>query len=59
MDNPEKLATYGTQDDDKQNTTQYNMCWTSLCANKQKSRKLKIQTTGGKDEPNMVFIWKS
>ena len=36
MDNPEKLATQGTQDDDKQNTTQYNMCWTLLCANKQK-----------------------
>ena len=38
MDISEKLATQGTQDDDKQttNTTQYNMCWTSLCANKQK-----------------------
>jgi hypothetical protein len=23
MDNPEKLATYGTQDEEKQNTTQY------------------------------------
>ena len=23
MDNPEKLATYGTQDEGKQNTTQY------------------------------------
>ena len=29
MDNPEKLATQGTQDDQKQNT-QHKMCWTSL-----------------------------
>jgi len=28
MDIPEKLATYGTQDEEKQNTTQHNMCWT-------------------------------
>lgn len=27
MDNPEKLTTYGTQFDEKQ---QYNMCWTPL-----------------------------
>ena len=34
MDNPEKLATQGTQDEDKQNknTTQYE--WTPLYANK-------------------------
>jgi hypothetical protein len=32
MDNPEKLATQGTQDEDKQNknTTQHNMCWTPI-----------------------------
>ena len=31
MDNPEKLTTWRTQDEDKQNknTTQY-MCWTAL-----------------------------
>ena len=35
MDNPEKLATQGTQDEDKQNknTTQHNG---PLCANKYK-----------------------
>ena len=35
MDNPEKLATQGTQDEDK---TQHNMCWTLLhvYANKHK-----------------------
>jgi hypothetical protein len=32
MDNPEKLAAYGTQDEEKQNKskTQLNMCWTLL-----------------------------
>ena len=29
MDNPEKLATQGTQYDEKQ----HKMCWTPLCAN--------------------------
>ena len=37
MDNPEKLATYGTQDEKKQKTkTQHKMCWTPLYANKHK-----------------------
>ena len=36
MNNPEQLATQGTQDEDKQNKTQHNMCWTPLCANKHK-----------------------
>jgi hypothetical protein len=31
MDNPEKLATQGTQHEEKQNK---NMCCTLLCANK-------------------------
>ena len=30
MDNPEKLATQGIEDEEKQN----NMCWTPLCTNK-------------------------
>ena len=40
MDNPEKLATLGTQNTrqtktkTQHNTTQHNMCWTPLCANK-------------------------
>ena len=29
MDNPEKLAAQGTQDEEKKNT-QHNMCWTPL-----------------------------
>ena len=35
-DNPEKLATQGTHDEEKQNTTQHNMCWTPQYANKHK-----------------------
>jgi len=37
MDNPEKLETRGTQDEEKQkhNTTQNKMCWTPLCAKTQ------------------------
>ena len=38
MDNPEKLATYGTVHKMKKNETktQHNMCWTPLYANKHK-----------------------
>ena len=37
MDNPEKLATQGTQEDEKNKTnTEHNMCWTPLYANKHK-----------------------
>ena len=57
MDNPEKLATVGTQDEDKikcvghhytqANTTNINKTWALL------------QTTGGKDEPNIFYMRKS
>ena len=40
MDNPDKLATLGTQDTKrrktKQKKTQHNMCWTPLYANNHK-----------------------
>ena len=57
IDLPEKLATQGTQDEEKQNknTTQHNMCRTHLYVNKHKQRTQDmslIQTTGGKDETN-------
>ena len=43
MDNPEKLATYGTHDEKKTKTkTQHNMCWTPLYANKHIYRKQDI-----------------
>ena len=36
-DNPWKLATEGTQDENKNKTkTQYTMCWTPQCTNKHK-----------------------
>ena len=35
MDNPKKLSTLGTKDEDNQNKqTQHNMCWRPLCVNK-------------------------
>ena len=37
-DNLEKLATWGTQDDEKQIKTQHNMYWTPLYANNHKQR---------------------
>ena len=42
MDNPQKLATFGTQDKRRtraQQTTQHNMWWIPLYANKHKKRK--------------------
>jgi hypothetical protein len=36
MDNPEKLATFGTQDEENKAKAQHNMCWTSLYINKHK-----------------------
>ena len=65
MENPEKLATLGTQNTRRRQTkqkTQHNMCWTPLSAtntnNVNKTRAL-LQTTGGKDESNIVIIRKS
>ena len=39
MPNPEKLATQGTQDEDKQSKTQHEIYWTPLYENKHKQRK--------------------
>jgi hypothetical protein len=42
--------------------TQHNMCWTPLYANKEKKVNKTgalIQTTGGKNESNIVFMRKS
>ena len=36
MDNTDKQATQSTQDEQKQNKTQNNMCWTPLCTNNHK-----------------------
>ena len=57
MDNPEKLAIQGTQYADKQNKTQHNMYghhyMQTSTKNVDKTWAL-LQTTGGKDEPNIV-----
>ena len=36
MDNPEKLAIQGTQDEENKTNTQHKMCWTPLYRNKYK-----------------------
>ena len=36
--NTEKLATYGTQDEENKTKTQYHLCWTPLCTNKHNVR---------------------
>ena len=55
MDNPEKLATQGTQGEEKQNntTTQY-MFDTTIRKQTEIAWSL-LLTTGGKDEPNIGF----
>ena len=64
MDNPEKVATLGTQDTRRRQTkqkTQHNICWTPQYAHTNNVNRtwVLLQTTGGKDEPNIVFMRKS
>ena len=60
MGNPEKLATYLMQDVDKQskNTTQYVLDTTMCKTNTNNVSKALafLQTTAGKDEPNISFF---
>ena len=55
MDNPDKLETQGTQDEDKhnKNTTQYVLDTTTR---KQTQIMLIRQTAGDKNEPNINFF---
>jgi hypothetical protein len=62
MDNPEKLAILGTQDTRQRQTKQKH---NTICVghhhiqtNKTNKTWTLQQTTGGKDEPNIAFMWK-
>ena len=61
IDNPEKLATKVTQDEEKQNknTTHYVLDTTQTNTNNVNKKWALVQTTGGKDEPKIVFMRKS
>jgi len=65
MDNPAKLAILGTQeqDEDKQNKKHDTICVAHHCMQANTNNVNKtctlLQTTGGKDEPNIAFMWKS
>jgi hypothetical protein len=60
LDNPEKLAAYDTKDEEKQSITQHirgeNLF---MQTNTNNVKKDILQTTGGKDEQNIVFMRKS
>jgi hypothetical protein len=62
LDNPEKLATKGTQDEEKhsKNTTHcvehHNM---QANTNNVDMTRALIKSTGGKEEPNIIFMQKS
>ena len=59
MDNPEKLATQGTQYDEKHNTICIGYHFTQTNTNNVNKTCPLLQTSGGKDELNIVFMWKS
>ena len=56
MNNPEKLAQYGTQDKDKQNPICAGHHYTQANTNNVTKTWALLQTTGGKDGPNIVFM---
>ena len=61
INNPEKLATQGTQDEDIQNKN--IICvghpYAQTNTNNVNKTGVFLQTTGGKDGPNIVFMRKS
>jgi hypothetical protein len=59
MDNPEKLATLGTQDEDKQNKTktQHNICWTPLIIHKQNTNNEIRHDPSNKQLEVGGFLW--
>ena len=63
MYGPEKLAAYDTQNEDKQNkkhnTIYVGHHFKQTNTNNVNKTRVFLQTTGGKNEPNIVFMWKS
>jgi hypothetical protein len=61
MGNPENLATLGTQDEEKQkhNTICIGHHYAQTNTNNINKTCALLQTTGGKDELNIVFMRKS
>ena len=57
-DNPEKLVTQDTQDEEKHNTICVGHHYAQAKANNVNKTSALLQTTGGKDEPNIVFMRK-
>jgi hypothetical protein len=59
MDSPEKLATQGTQYEEKYNTICVGQRYAQTNTNNVNKKRALLQTTEGKDEPNIVFMRKS
>ena len=55
MGNQEKLATQDTQDEDKRNSICVGHHYSQANTNNVSKTWALLQTTGGKDEPNIVF----
>ena len=63
MDNAEKMATQGTQDENNTKQKHNPICvghhYAQANTNIVNKTRALLQTTGGKDEPNIVFMRKS
>ena len=59
MYNLEKLATQGTQNEEKHNTICVKHHYTQTTTNNINKTWALLQSTEGKDEPNIVYMWKS
>ena len=57
MDNPEKLPIYGTEDEEKHNIICVVHQHTQTNINNVNKTRALLQNTGGKDKPNIVFIF--
>ena len=63
MENPEKLPTQDTQDEEKEKKKLNTICvgyhYAQTKTNNENQTCALIQTTGGKDEPDIIFMRKS